>query len=86
MSSPPLTEDQIRSVLEIRQLLAGLIGAPVEAIGPATRLRADLDMDRFEIRDLRIEILEKTSIWLPFDPAGEHSVLGIGLMLAEARP
>lgn len=85
MPAVPLTDAQVRAVLEVRRHLAAFLDMPEERIGPATRLRADLDMNQFEIRELRLVILESTSVWLPLDPIEDHMVLGIGLMLAGAR-
>lgn len=85
MAAVSLTDAQIRAVLDIRRHLAAFLGMPEERIGPATRLRADLDMNQFDIRELRLEILERTSVWLPLDPIEDHIVLEIGLLLAGAR-
>ncbi|WP_411839926.1 hypothetical protein [Paracoccus sp. ME4] len=85
MPAVSLTDAQVRAVLEVRRHLAALLGVPGERIAPTTRLRADLDMTQFEIRELRLEILESTSIWLPLDPMKDHMMLEIGLLLAKAR-
>lgn len=85
MPAIPLTDAQVRAVLDVRRHMAAFLDIPEERIGPATRLRGDLDMNQFEIRELRLELLVRTSVWLPLDPAEDHMVLGIGLMLAGAR-